>query len=65
MEYQRRLVDDLLDEVGPELAAIALEGAKGVGKTATATRRARSVLTLTDSSQRAAVVAHRDLVAEL
>lgn len=35
--YQRRIVDDLLDLVFVPggLAAVALEGAKGVGKTAT------------------------------
>jgi predicted AAA+ superfamily ATPase len=38
-EYARRIVDDELDELFPHLAAIALEGPKGVGKTATAARR--------------------------
>lgn len=33
MEYRRRVIDDLLDASLPGLAAIALEGAKGVGKT--------------------------------
>jgi hypothetical protein len=36
MTYRRRIVEDALDEVLPELAAIALEDAKAVGKTATA-----------------------------
>ncbi|WP_407319117.1 DUF4143 domain-containing protein [Isoptericola halotolerans] len=44
--YSRRLVDDRLDTRQPRLAAIALQGPKGVGKTATATRRARTVLPL-------------------
>ncbi len=43
MPYVRRVVDDELDALLPELPAIALEGAKGVGKTATATRRAKTV----------------------
>jgi uncharacterized protein len=43
-EYRRRLIDDDLDELVPELAAIAIEGAKGVGKSETAKRRARTVL---------------------
>ena len=38
--YLRRLVDDELDALLPELPAIAIQGAKGVGKTATALRRA-------------------------
>jgi uncharacterized protein len=40
--YQRRVVDGELDALLPALPAIALEGAKGVGKTATARRRART-----------------------
>lgn len=41
--YMPRVVDFELDELLPELPAIALEGAKGVGKTATATRRANTI----------------------
>lgn len=41
--YLARVVDDELDEVLPALPAVALEGAKGVGKTFTARRRARTV----------------------
>jgi len=44
--YTRRLIDERLDARQPRLAAIALQGPKGVGKTATATRRARTVLSL-------------------
>ncbi|WP_322760849.1 ATP-binding protein [Frankia sp. Cr2] len=51
-EYRTRVVDSELDELLPGLAAISLEGPKGVGKTATATRRARTVFTLDDSAQR-------------
>lgn len=46
--YQRRVIDDDLDELLPELAAIALEGAKGVGKTETARTRAATVHMLDD-----------------
>jgi predicted AAA+ superfamily ATPase len=46
------VVDGELDELMPSLAAISLEGPKGVGKTATAARRARSVLALDDPAQR-------------
>lgn len=42
-DYVRRIVDLELDALLPALPAIALEGAKGVGKTATATRRALTV----------------------
>lgn len=55
MIYRHRLVDSELDALFPDLAAIAIEGAKGVGKTATATRRAASVLSL-DQENRLAIV---------
>lgn len=42
-EYLPRVVDTELDELLPALPALSLEGAKGVGKTATARRRARTV----------------------
>jgi predicted AAA+ superfamily ATPase len=53
--YARRLVDDELDELLAGLPAIALEGPKGVGKTATATRRASRAFSLDDDAQRATV----------
>ncbi|MFA4929657.1 MAG: DUF4143 domain-containing protein [Patulibacter sp.] len=65
MAYRRRVIDDLLDEVLPDLAAIALEGAKGVGKTATGTQRAGSILGLNDSRQLEAVRADPDLLTRL
>ena len=40
MAYHRRLIDDELDELFTELPAIAIDGAKGVGKTSTAEERA-------------------------
>ena len=40
MDYIRRVVDGELDDLLPDLAAISLDGPKGVGKTATASRRA-------------------------
>jgi len=46
MTYARRILDDLLDEVQPQLRATSIYGAKGVGKTALARRRARSVVEL-------------------
>jgi predicted AAA+ superfamily ATPase len=45
-------VDAELDELMRDVAALAIEGAKGVGKTATAGRRAKSVRELDDPTQR-------------
>ncbi len=50
--YVRRVIDSELDELFPHLPAIALDGAKGVGKTATATARASTVYRLDDSASR-------------
>src|SRR3954470_1852742 len=46
--YRRRVLDDELDELLEALSAIALEGPKGVGKTRTALKRARTVHRLDD-----------------
>lgn len=48
--YQRRVIDDELDELAGVLPALALEGAKGVGKTATARVRAASEFFLDDAA---------------
>lgn len=53
--YLPRTVDDELDELFGSLAAIALEGPKGVGKTATAERRAVTLQRL-DSGQRRQII---------
>jgi predicted AAA+ superfamily ATPase len=50
--YRRRVVDDELDELIAGLPAIALEGPKAAGKTATALRRARTVHRLDDGAER-------------
>jgi predicted AAA+ superfamily ATPase len=42
-QYLARVVDTELDELLQSLSALALEGAKGIGKTVTARRRARTV----------------------
>lgn len=49
-EYKRRAIDDLLDEFLPYLPAIAIEGAKGVGKTETAKQRVTKVWEVDDSA---------------
>lgn len=55
--YNPRVVDAELDELMRSVAALAIEGAKGVGKTATAGQRAMSVRELDDPSQRSIAVA--------
>ncbi len=52
MAYQTRVVDQELDELHPQLPAIAIQGPKGVGKTATALQRATSVLALDQKIER-------------
>ncbi|HZL04528.1 MAG TPA: AAA family ATPase, partial [Coriobacteriia bacterium] len=48
MVYLKRLIDDELDALMPELSAIAVDGPKGVGKTATGLQRAATVIQLDD-----------------
>lgn len=55
--YLRRAIDVELDALLPALPAIAIEGAKGVGKTASAHRRAGSVFALDDRTSRELVAA--------
>lgn len=55
--YTRRVVDGELDELLPSLSALALEGAKAVGKTATASQRASTSYRLDDPAQREIAVA--------
>jgi uncharacterized protein len=50
--YLQRVVDEELEEWAGSLPAVAIVGAKGVGKTATATRRAATVHALDDPAQR-------------
>lgn len=62
--YRRRVVDDELDALVPGVAAIAIEGAKAVGKTATATARASTAHHLDDPTSRAVVEADPTRVLE-
>jgi uncharacterized protein len=62
VSYRRRLIDNVLDELFPHIAAIALEGAKGVGKTATASQRAATVLSLNMPGQHEVLAADIDYV---
>ena len=58
--YQRRVVDDELDELLPFLPALSLEGPKGVGKTSTAVRRGGTVTRLDDPRVLEVVAAQPD-----
>jgi len=65
MGYVRRILDGVLDEVQPQLHAVSIYGPKGVGKTATATRRARSVLRLDQAADVQRLRADPGLLASL
>ncbi|MBC8089541.1 MAG: ATP-binding protein [Phycisphaerae bacterium] len=51
--YARRIIDDELDDLQGQIAAIALEGPKAVGKTATAMERAATVYQVDNRATRA------------
>ena len=51
MPYHRRIVDDLLDDVEKSLAAISLEGPRGIGKTTTALERTVTAWRLDDPAE--------------
>jgi hypothetical protein len=55
--YTRRIVDAELNTLLAELPAIAIEGAKGVGKTATAMRRAKTIYAVDDPALREIIAA--------
>lgn len=55
--YIRRVVDSELDDLFTSLAAVAVEGAKAVGKTATAAERAHTVYELDQGEQRSLIEA--------
>lgn len=50
--YLKRVVDEELGELADSLPALAIVGPKGVGKTATASRRAATIHALDDPAQR-------------
>ena len=53
MEYIKRIVDAELDQLLGDLAAVVLEDQKGVGKTESAKRRAKTQFAMDDPAQRA------------
>lgn len=60
--YRRRVADDELDELLTGLAAVTIEGPKGVGKTETALRRAATVHRLDNEVERAVASAEPSLL---
>ena len=65
MEYPERAIDKELDELLPELPAIALDGPKGVGKTETCRRRAGSVVALDRDRDREVFVADPERITRI
>ncbi|WP_213006487.1 ATP-binding protein [Paractinoplanes toevensis] len=65
VEYRRRVLDDALDELQPHLRALSIHGPKGVGKTATATQRAVSVVDLSLPAQREILGADPSILSRL
>ncbi len=61
--YLRRIVDDELDELLPQLAAVLLDGPKGVGKTSTALQRSQPVRRLDRSGERSVLEADPRVIA--
>lgn len=59
-DYQRRIIDDRLDELQPQLRAISIHGPKGVGKTATASQRAATIISLDRDATRTRFAAAPD-----
>jgi predicted AAA+ superfamily ATPase len=62
-DYQRRIVDDELDQLMPHLPALLLDGPKGVGKTSTAAQRCASERRLDQEATRAVVAADPTIIA--
>lgn len=65
MSYTARVIDQQLDSLLSGLPAVALDGPRAVGKTATATRRAAAVVALDDPTELALVQADRDRLTRL
>ncbi|KLL10029.1 ATP-binding protein [Protofrankia coriariae] len=65
IDYRRRIIDNTLDELQPHLRALSIHGPKGVGKTATAMRRAASVIDLSLPAQREIVAADPSILTRL
>jgi predicted AAA+ superfamily ATPase len=55
MDYQNRLFDETLKKIFPALPAILIEGAKGVGKTETASKYVKTIFHMDDPIVRDAI----------
>lgn len=62
--YSRRIVDNELDDLIEQLPAILLDGAKGVGKTATALQRCASVRRLDTGLDSSLIAANPNIIAK-
>src|SRR5690349_20718479 len=62
--YRPRIVDGELDELFAGLPAISIEGAKAVGKTATALQRAAGAFRLDDAAERSIVEGDSERIVE-
>lgn len=62
LDYHRRHLDRVLDELSSELPAVLLVGPRAAGKTTTAVRRARSVIRLDVPGEAAAFRADPDAI---
>jgi uncharacterized protein len=60
--YVRRVIDDEIDDLLPQLPAILIDGPKGVGKTATTTQRCRSIRHLDVPAERDVVRADPSII---
>lgn len=58
MVYARRIIDDELDDLFPELAALVLDGPKAVGKTTTAEQRVLGLVRLDSRAVREPITAN-------
>jgi predicted AAA+ superfamily ATPase len=65
LAYRRRIIDEELDELLTELPAVSIEGAKAVGKTATASERADAIYLLEDPATRQLLEADPQRVSEI
>lgn len=62
MAYVRRILDDELDELFGQIAAIAIDGPKGVGKTTTAEQRVSATVRLDTKAIRESISAEPEQV---
>lgn len=60
--YQRRIIDDELDDLFPQLPAVLLDGPKGVGKTSTAQQRSATIRRLDAPAERLVVAADPSVI---